>query len=184
MRLIKDNQVPGEGFERSHDLWPLYEIDRSDDNRPDGPRVHPRRQVRRGVCDASSIEHVHFEAETASQLIAPLVAEGRRRNHQCPRIRSAFENLGDHQTGLDGLAQAHRVGDEEAAAAPRQGHRGLELKGEERQVRPCGGPQRGPGWGGFRQHASGEMTPAARADDTRRRGLIETIGGFEWEEKP
>ena len=172
--LVEDGQVPGDAAE-------LVGAQRREGGRGDDdpglvegvPAVGAR---------PLAVDHLGGEAEAGPQLVAPLVAQRRRDEHHGP-VPPLRGQLGEHQAGLDGLAEAHLVGQDRAAGGQRregEGGRlhlvGVQVEGGVRQRRrePGGADAaaRGQGLGGDelveggeRPGAAGEPVPG-RADAT------------------
>ena len=70
-----------------------------------------------------AVDHLGIEAETRPQLVAPLVAQRRRDENDGP-VAPFRGQLGEHQAGLDGLAEPHLVGQHRAAGGQRREREG------------------------------------------------------------
>ena len=73
-----------------------------------------------------AVHHLGVEAEARPQLVAPLVAQRRRDEDDGP-VAPLRGQLGEHQAGLDGLAEPHLVGQHRAAGGQRREREGGRL---------------------------------------------------------
>ena len=103
------------------------------------PRVRAETALAAHLGDIAAVEHLEDESEPLFHLGPPLVEHRRRRRHDhLPRLAAEEEFLGD-EAGLDGLAEAGVVGDEQVDAGEAEGlPQGLHLVG----VEPDAGAER------------------------------------------
>ena len=132
VRLVHDHQVPGDRGEAPEHLGSLGEVERDDHNRTCRPRIHVGRQRDDAPPDRRQIHDRRVYAEAVRQLGRPLVAQAGRDQHEGVPKPAARLQFGYHQSGLDRLAEAHLVGEQDAGSQSiGDGHRRLELPGEE-----------------------------------------------------
>ena len=100
------------------DFRSLDEIDRRDDHRLDDRRVDPDGQSGAAACDFAHVEQRGGEVETRSE---PFTHCSRRppREDQHARRGAAGLELGRDQRGLNRLAEADFVGDQQRDPVPR-----------------------------------------------------------------
>ncbi len=83
----------------------FHEIDRRDDDRQSPPRVDPRRPGKFEVEERPEIEHLRGKPESAAQLVRPLRAYRRRRQHHGTIRQPPGAELGQDEPGLHRFAE-------------------------------------------------------------------------------
>ncbi len=121
-----------------------------------GPRTDARRQRRDAIGDRRLVEHGCGDAESIAQFARPRVAKAGRADDQRVFDPSALDQFRQDQPGLDGLAEADGVGEQQPRRAADHGKRRFEL------IRPQTRSMRSP--------PSTSPRSAPRADDCRERG--------------
>ena len=123
MGLVDDEQVPGERVPALEPLrrreeaastsgWRRKSIDVIDARRHrPGVGVHPVLAL--DVDRGRAVEDREVERELRAQLVAPLELERRGADHEHAADAPAPEQLAQDEPGLDGLAQADVVGEQQ-----------------------------------------------------------------------
>jgi hypothetical protein len=128
MRLVDDECVPSAGCDGRQHFRALDVIRRRHGHRLCRPRVHAERQRRGQLAQPLSVDARSLDAEARLQLVNPLVAESRGREHEHALDPASTEQLAEDQAGLNGLAEPDFVGEQDARpTAGLHGQRGLEL---------------------------------------------------------
>ena len=103
------------------------------------------------------------------ELRLPLLPQAGRRHDEHPRVRRPDDVLGNDQARLDRLAESDFIGDEHAAGvAASDGDCRLELKRQNREMRPRGGAERGPVRYGVGEDRARGSPPARERDNAWR----------------
>lgn len=115
MRFVDDDQVPGGALQFLEDLLLLREVG--------GGQVVGNMVERVGTEDEAAVQLLQLtgvangleaQTEAGAHLAVPLSQEGAGRLDDENAVGAApGDQLSDHQPGLDRLAQAHAVGQEE-----------------------------------------------------------------------
>ena len=104
--LVEDDQIPRRGFEQAFDSGRSFEgVDTGDQAIMLGERV----ALSIGHV-AFRPEHLEIEMECVVQLAPPVLHESSRYDHERTGQFAARRQLSKNQCRLDGLAQAHAVG--------------------------------------------------------------------------
>ena len=122
-RVIRQNLV-------KHALHPRRPQPLEADDRPrvDGERVGFEAVTSSEFAELGSVEDLEAEPELRVHLLLPLEREGRRADDDNAPRAVAEQHLLDHKAGLDRLAEAHVIGDEEVHSRHRERPRhGFEL---------------------------------------------------------
>ena len=82
----------------------------------------PEGQIAFEALDGARQHELRFEVELLRQLPLPLLRQVRRAEHRDPADLAAIEQLARDEARLDGLADAHVVGDEQAHRVEPEGH--------------------------------------------------------------
>ena len=120
VRLVDDTRSQTSGLERAHHLRPLHVVDRRDDQTGAPPTGStPDTAADAGRASVVESSTIGAQARTGAQLVAPLLAQGRRSRRRARGIGAALERLGDDEARLYRLAEPDFVGDQDPAATPR-----------------------------------------------------------------
>jgi hypothetical protein len=118
MRFVDDEHVPVAGGNRRQDLRPLDVVDRSDGKRHRRPGVDVQRKRSGELPQASGVGDSSLEAKPRQQLRGPLIAQTRRGEDQHALGAPARQQLGHHESRLNGLSQPDFVREQESHAPP------------------------------------------------------------------
>ncbi len=150
MCLVDNQQVPQLCGEPAQHLGLLEEIDRRNDDRLDDPRIHVERQRLGERRERCRVQDRCANLESMPQLLGPLLPKPRGRDDERVLAPAALVQLREHEAGLNGLAEADLVGQEQSRGVPANQRQGrLELKrkdvyrGAERRPQLAEGPQIG-----------------------------------------
>jgi hypothetical protein len=127
VRLVSDDEVPPGPGDRAPQRFPAGGGEGRDDDGPVGAAV-----------PLAALRDRGRQAELALHLLAPLVDQAGRGDHQRAVGKPAHPQLGQDQPGLDGLPEADLVGEDRPPAHPAQHGLGclhLVVERFERQVR-------------------------------------------------
>ena len=141
MRLVCDQHIERHLRQGRHHLGTFHEINRGDDRRVAAPRVDAGRQCRRTLRDRRLIEHLAVDVKAVLQLGGPGSAQPGGAQHERAIGPAALAQLGEDQSGLDGLAKADGVGQQQSGGAAQHRERRFELVGQQIDRRPGRGPQ-------------------------------------------
>ena len=131
--------------------------------------------IRRSRCPSTPVASI----AKRPTVLQPLFAQAWRREHEHALDRATREEFGDDEAGLDRLAEADGVGEEDAGAEPAQDrHRRFELVRKEID----------PRWAAVRSDPGGPSAAISarqarrhvHARTTRRGGTIDRLDAFEW----
>jgi hypothetical protein len=138
MRLIQYDDIPDKRVERSHDIWPLHEIDRRNSHGMNRPGIrtgrHPAGRSRETAC----VQNLGRQRESRAQFLTPLLAQAGRGYDQGSRVRRTRQCLCDDQTCLNRFPEADFVRYQNPAGiSTRDRQGGFKLKRDDVEVRPC-----------------------------------------------
>ena len=108
--FVDDDQVPGLGQHLVAVFGALGEVDAGDQAFVDLPGILARGQL----AEQLRPENVEAKVEEAAEGLGPVFFEVGRGEHQDAAGKTPQQQLLDDQAGLDGLTQAHVVGDQQA----------------------------------------------------------------------
>ena len=136
MSLVHDQQIPSNVLEWAQCFGPFHEVERRDVDARRRPRVDLRRQASAHRAQPIGVRQRGLTGEVASQLIAPLLSQSRRREDQRPEVAVTARQFAQNQAGLDGLSKTHVVCDQQSRmAVAEHGERRLELVRQQVQSR-------------------------------------------------
>ena len=138
----------------------------------------PEGQIAFEALDGARQHEFRFEVELLRQLPLPLLRQVRRAEHRDPANLAAVEQLARDEARLDGLADAHVVGDEQAHRVEPEGHHqrhelvGPGLDGDAAEATEgAGGGAGREARGVAQQPARGEVAEVFPAGQPERRRL-------------
>ena len=160
MRLVDDQQVEGPGEDRpagrgqhvaeeAQGALALEVVDGGDEAREVRPRIHVQAPAAPQLLHQRGVDDAEVQAELVAHLVAPLDLQRGRAGDQDRMHPLAEDQLLGHQPGLDGLPEAHVVGDEQVGARHLDGaHHRIELIVLDGDAGAEGGLERGDVGGG------------------------------------
>jgi hypothetical protein len=160
MRLVDNQQVPQLRGKPSGDFGLLQKIDRGDGDRLHAPGIYVERNRVGQRGERSRVDDGSADAESTLQLVGPLPSQPRRRDDECAIARPALLKLREHESGLDRLAKAHFVGQQETrrvTTRERQGRLQLEWQDVDRRARRGAQPSEHPPPGEVRTQVVHEL---------------------------
>ena len=166
--LVDDQRVPCAADDSGEHLGPLHVVCRGHHDRVRRPGIDADRQLRQALPHLTRVQHDGVERESFLELVDPLVPETGRRDDEHLVGRAARSQLGDDQPGLDRLAKADLVGDEDTRAhSPRDRQSRLELVREQCDVSRPGRAQGFRAAGIGNQRAKPVLPPMCRTPPGR-----------------
>ena len=144
MRLVEDQEAPGKEVAKPvAERVGVRRVDqqavRDEEAGVGPPRVHAEPALAAHARQVITVEDLEDETEPLLELVLPLQEHRRRSGHDDVFARLAQQQLAGDQPGLDGLAQADVVGDEQVhARQPQRLAQRLQLVG----VDPDAGAER------------------------------------------
>ena len=141
MGFVGDEQVDRGGLHRREHLRPLDEVDRGDHHWMHAPWIDAGAEGWERERHGGLVQDEGRNAEAVAEFRDPNVAESGGAQDQRAFGESPSAQLREDQRGLDGLAQANRIGEEDAGGAAQHRERGFELVAEQIEGGVGSGPQ-------------------------------------------
>ena len=116
MRLVDDGEVPGGTFQVLQHAFLLGEIERDQAQRDAVERVAAKLGPAAFALQCGGVgDHGEAQAEAVAQFVFPLRQQrARGRHHEDAMGAAAGDQFGRDEPGLDGLAQPHRIRQQQA----------------------------------------------------------------------
>jgi hypothetical protein len=139
VRFIDHHQVPRIARKRIRDVPLLEEIRGGDPDARLPPRVVADSAGLRPRVEARPMRDHARDVKAVGEFLHPLIAKRGRCDHQHSPHGIASQQFRDDESSLNGLAEPHFVGDQDARLAGEDGHCRFKLMGQDFGPRANGG---------------------------------------------
>jgi hypothetical protein len=166
--LIQNDQIPNDGCHAPERFGSLDEIDRSNSDFVEQPRIGAGWQQRAPAAQQKRVDNRGGNAKSGVELLLPLLAKSRGCEKKRPFCETTLAKLGEKQSGLNRFAQTHLIRQEDATGqSPTKSERRFQLKRQELNSSECSGAQ-SIEWVVQRQELFEPATPFRLSHDSQR----------------